>query len=117
MQVPRMKITVRQLETREFWDDHWIGYIFLLPAVVTLVLHEPLGMTDAFLMGGRVSADHTRMTLAALILGSVAFVVYAFALPIVKGRGWRWVPPKIIHLVCFWGAVMLVISCMSLLHP
>jgi hypothetical protein len=117
MPVFRMKMTIRYLNPREFWDGHWIGYLFLLPAVVMLVLHEPLGMTDAFLMGDRVSADRNLMTLAALILGSVAFVVYAFALPIVKGRGWRWVPPKIIHLVCFWGAVMLVISCMSLLHP
>jgi hypothetical protein len=81
-----------------------------------LVLHEPLGMTDAFLIGDQVSADYNLMTLGALILGSVAFVVYAFALPIVKGRGWRWVPPKIMHLVCFWGAVTLVISCMSLLN-
>ena len=117
MQVLRVKITITYLNPREFWDCHWIGYFFLLPAVVMLVLHKPLGMTDAFLMGDRVSADYNLMTLAALILGRVAFVVYAFALPIVKGRGWRWVPPKIIHLVCFWGAVMLVISCMSLLHP
>jgi hypothetical protein len=117
MQGPRYKITIRYLKPREFWDGHWIGYLFLLPAVVMLVLHEPLGMTDASLMGDGVSADHYRMTLDALILGSVAFVAYAFALPIVKGRGWRWVPPKIIHLVCFWGAVMLVMSCMSLLHP
>jgi hypothetical protein len=118
MQVPRWKITIRYLKPREFWDDgHWIGYLFLLPAVVTLLLHEPLGMTDAFLMGDQVSADYNLMTLSALTLGSVAFVVYAFALPIVKGQGWRWVPPKIIHLVCFWGAVLLVISCMSLPHP
>ena len=118
MRVLRMTITIRYLKTREFWyDGHWIGYLFLLPAVVMLVLHEPLGMTDAFFMGDRVSADYNLMMLAALILGSVAFVVSAFALPIVKGRGWRWVPPKIIHLVCFWGAVLLVISCMSLLHP
>jgi hypothetical protein len=110
-------MTIRYLNRREFWGDgHWIGYLFLLPAVVMLVLHEPLGMTDAFLMGDRASADYNLITLAALILGSVAFVVYAFALPIVKGRGWRWVAPKIIHLVCFWGAVMLVISWMSLLH-
>jgi hypothetical protein len=66
-----------------------------------LALHEPLGMTDAFLMGDRLSADYNLKTLAALILGSVAFVAYAFGLPIVKGRRWRWVPPKIIHLVCF----------------
>jgi hypothetical protein len=112
-----MKITIRYLDPREFWDRHWIGYLFLLPAVVMLVLHEPLGMTGAYLMRDTDSADYNLMTLAALILGSVAFVVYAFALPIVKGRGWRWVPPKIIHLVFFWGAVMLVISCRSLLHP
>jgi hypothetical protein len=112
-----MKITIRYLNPWEFWDGHWIGYLFLLPAVVMLALHEPLGMTDAFLMGDRLSADYNLMTLAALILGSVAFVAYAFALPVVKGRGWRWVPPKIIHLVCFWGAVMLVISWMSLLRP
>ena len=68
-------------------------------------------------MSDRVSADYNLMTVGALILGSVALVVYAFALPVVKGRGWRWVPPKIIHLVFFCGAVKLVISCMSLLHP
>ena len=117
MQVLRTKITIHQLDPREFWAGHWIGYLFLLPVVAMLVLHEPLGMTTAFLMGDSVSADYNLMTLAALILGSVAFVVYAFALPIVTGRGWRWVPPKMIHLVCFWGAVMLVISCVSLLHP
>jgi hypothetical protein len=116
MQAFRMKITVHQLETREFWKAHWIGYLFLLPAVVMLALHELLGMTDAFLMGDRVSPEHDLTTLAALNLGSVAFVIYAFALPIVKGQGWRWVPPKIVHLVCFWGAFMLVISCMSRLH-
>jgi hypothetical protein len=118
MQGPRWKITIRYLKPREFWDDgHWIGYLFLLPAVVMLVVHEPLGMAGAFLMSDRVSADHNLMTLAALILSSVAFVVYAFALPVVKGQGWEWVPPKIIHLVCFWGVVMLAISCMSLLQP
>jgi hypothetical protein len=116
LQVPRVKMTIRYVNPREFWHDHWIGYLCLLPAVVMLVLHESLGITDAFLMGDRVSADYNLMTFAALILGSMAFVVYVFALPIVKGRGWEWVPPKIIHLVFFWGAVMLVISCMSFLH-
>jgi hypothetical protein len=68
-----------------FWDGHWIGFLFLLPFVVMFVLHDPLGMTDAFLMGDRASADYNLMTFAALLLGSLAFVVYALALPIVKG--------------------------------
>ena len=78
---------------------------FLLPFVVMFVLHEPLGMTDALLMGDRVSANYNLMTFAAGFFGSLAFVIYAFALPVVKGRGWGWLPAKIIFLVSFWGAV------------
>jgi hypothetical protein len=107
---------LRPIETREFAEGHWIGFLFLLPVVVMLTLHEPLGMTDAFLMGDRVSANYNLMTFASLFLGSAVFVVYAFALPLVKGGGWRWVPPKIIFLVVFWGIVMLAISWMSALR-
>jgi hypothetical protein len=57
------------------------------------------------------------MTLAAVLLGSVAFVVFAFALPVVRGQGWRWVPPKLVFLVCFWGAVIMAVNFMSRLHP
>jgi hypothetical protein len=74
-------------------------------------------MTDAFLMGDRVSANYNLLTFASLFLGSLAFLIYAFALPIVKGRGWRWVPPKIIFLVFFWTIFILVMSYMRLLHP
>jgi hypothetical protein len=42
----------------------------LVPFVVMFVLHEPLGMTDTFLMGDRVSADYNLMTFASLFLGS-----------------------------------------------
>jgi hypothetical protein len=98
-------------------DYHWVGFLFLLPGVVMLALHEPLGMTDAFQMGDQVSANYNLTTLAVLILGSLAFVIYAFAVPIVKGRGWRWVPLKLVFLIFFWGAVMLAIGFMSLLHP
>ena len=100
-----------------FWDGHWIGFLFLVPFVVVFVLHDPLGMTDAFLMGDRVSANYNLLTFAALFLGSLAFVIYALALPIVKGRGWRWVMPEIIFLVVFWGVAILVMSYMSVLHP
>jgi hypothetical protein len=53
-----------------FRDGHWVGFLFLVPFVVMFVLHEPLGMTDAFLMGDRVSADYNLMTFASLFLGS-----------------------------------------------
>jgi hypothetical protein len=101
-----------------FWDGHWIGFLFLLPFVVMFVLHEPLGMTDAFLMGDRTSANYNLLTFAALFFGSAAFVVYAIALPFVKGRGSRWVVPKIIFLICLWGVFLLaMMSYLSLLRP
>jgi hypothetical protein len=100
-----------------FRDGHWVGFLFLVPFVVMFVLHEPLGMTDAFLMGDQGSANYNLMTFATLFLGSSAFVIYAFALPIAKGRGWRWVMPKIIFLVVLWGVAILVMRFTSLLHP
>jgi hypothetical protein len=30
---------------------HWVSFLFLLPGVVMLALHEPLGMTEAFQLG------------------------------------------------------------------
>jgi hypothetical protein len=99
-----------------FWDGHWIGFLFLLPAIVMLALHEPLGMTDAALMGDRVSAEYNLMTFAALFFGSLAFVISAVALPIVKRRGSRWVAPKIIFLICCWAVFVLVMTYKSLLH-
>ena len=107
----------RPPRAREFWDGHWLGFLFLMPFVVMFLLHEPLGMTDAFLMGDRVSANYNVLTFASLFFGSLAYVIYAFTLPIVKGRGWSWVMPKIIFLVAFWGVAILVMSYMSLLHP
>jgi hypothetical protein len=109
----------RPIKNRDegFWDGHWIGFLFLLPFVVMFVLHELLGMTDALLMGDRVSANYNLMTLAAGFFGSLAFVIYAFVLPIVKERGWGWLPAKIIFLVSLWGAAFLSMRYMRLLHP
>jgi hypothetical protein len=96
---------------------HWITFLFLLPGIVMLALHESPGMTGAFQLGDQVSADYNLATLAALFFGSFAFVIYAVGLPIVTGRGWRWVLPKLVFLVCFWCAFIMAISFMSLLHP
>lgn len=98
----------RPITTRDagFWDGHWIGFLFLLPFVVMIVAHEVLGMSDALLMGNDPRDDDARpynlLMIAVLYLGSLAFVVYTFALPIMKGRGWRWVFPKLMFLAIYW---------------
>jgi len=91
-----------------FCDGHWISFTFLLPFIVMLVMHDFLGMSDAFLMGDRSDALYNLCMLLALPLGSLAFIVHTFALPLVRGRGWGWVPPKLIFLGAYWGVVFAV---------
>jgi len=104
-----------------FWNGHWVGFLFLLPFVVMLVVHELLGMSWAFLGGDTPRDNDSRgfnlMMFGAHFLGGLAFVLYAFALPIVKGRGWRWVMPKLIFLVIYWGVGLLVELGLEILHP
>ena len=102
-----------------FWSGHWVGFLFLLPFVVMLVIHELYGLSWAFLGAGLPGVDAPGFNLlmfGADFLGIVAFVLYAFALPIVKGTGWRWVMPKLIFVVLYWGAGMLAVFALELLH-
>ena len=57
------------------------------------------------------------MMFVAHSLGSLAFVIYAVALPIVKGEGWRWVTPKLIFVAIYWVAGILVALGLESLHP
>jgi hypothetical protein len=97
---------------------HGIGFLFLLPFVVMLVIHEYRGMSDALLMGDDPRDEYARgynlLMVVALYLGSFAFLIYTVALPIVTGRCWRWIAPKIIFLAFYWGAVMAVMYLVSL---
>jgi hypothetical protein len=113
----------RPIKSRDegFWNGHWIGFLFLLPFVVMLVAHERLGLSWAFLGGDTPRDDDSRgfnlMMFVVHFLGILAFVIYAFALPIAKGRGWRWVTPKLIFVAIYWVAGMLVAAGLETLRP
>jgi hypothetical protein len=89
-----------------FWDGNWITFTFLLPYVIMRAAHEPLGISNALLMGDRNDALYNLCMLLALALGNLAFLVHTFALPLVKGQGWGWVAPKLLFLGAFWGAIL-----------
>ncbi len=52
----------------------------------------------------------------ALLLGSVAFLVHTLPLPLIKGYGWGWVPPKFIFLAACWGIFIAVEALVTTLH-
>jgi hypothetical protein len=91
-----------------FWDGNWISFAMMLPFILLFVARVPLGISDAFLMGDRGDATYNLCMMLALLLGSLAFLVHTLALPLDKGYGWRWVPPKLIFLGACWGIFIVV---------
>jgi hypothetical protein len=90
------------------WDGNWISFTLLLPFILIFVARVPLGISDAFLMGDRRDADYNLCMILALLLGSVVFLVHTLALPLIKGYGWGWVPPKLIFFAACWGIFIAV---------
>jgi hypothetical protein len=95
------------------WDGNWISFTLLLPFICLFVARVPLGISDAFMMGDRRDADYNLCMILALLLGSVAFFVHTLALPLIKGYGWGWVPPKLIFLAACWGIFIAVAAFMA----
>ncbi len=106
---------VRQSARRRggFWDGNWISFTLMLPFFLMFVARVPLGISDAFLMGDRSDAVYNLCMLLAFFLGSAAFLVHTLALPLSKGYGWGWVPPKLIFLAGCWGILMAVAAFMT----
>ena len=100
-----------------FWNGHWIGFLFLVPFVVMYVIRELLGMSSTYVAGGTTwdefSVEYTLNMLASLRLGILAFVIYTLAMPVIKGRGWRWVIPKLIFAVSYWLFGRYLVGSMS----
>ena len=85
----------------------------MLPFILLFVARVPLGISDAFLMGDRGDADYNLCMMLALLLGSAAFLVHTLALPLSKGYGWGWIPPKLIFLAGRRGILMAVAAFMT----
>jgi hypothetical protein len=54
---PASMTVVRPLHTmttRTIVQSHWIGFLFLLPFLIMLVVHDTLGLSDAFLFVSRL---------------------------------------------------------------
>ena len=45
------------MTTRTIIQSHWIGFLFLLPFLIMLAVHDTLGLSDAFLFV-RDQRDH-----------------------------------------------------------
>jgi hypothetical protein len=93
--------------SRPLHQSHWAGFLFLVPFIVLLGIHDVLGLSDAALLlrdqRDRDSQLFNFVMIGVFYAGVVLFVADAVSL---ANRGWRWLVLKLVLLVVYWGAVL-----------
>jgi hypothetical protein len=90
-------------------QSHWVAFLLLLPGVFMLILHHRLGLSDALNVptppGEREAHLFNWMMAVVLWLGAGAFFLHALSL---WRRGWHLVGAKLIFLVLYWSAILIL---------
>jgi hypothetical protein len=89
--------------------SHWIGFLFLLPFLVMIWLHNALGLSDAFLLV-RNQRDHDSQffnlaTVVMFYFGIAGFAAHALCL---TSRGKQWLLAKLLLLAVYWTVISLL---------
>jgi hypothetical protein len=104
--------TVRLLDamnSKAIMQSHWIAFPILVPAVVLLIVHRQLGLSDALNVptppGEREAHLFNWVIVSVFYLGVGAFFLHTLSL---LSRGWRWVVAKLVFLAAYWGVVLIL---------
>jgi hypothetical protein len=96
------------MSSKPSFCSHWFGFLFLLPFLLMLCIHEVLGLSDQ-LLGVRVGEQDDPVAslfnlvmMIAFFLGVVCYIAHAIAL---VNRGTHWLLVKIALLALYWGGV------------
>lgn len=101
--LPELSTTSFKCVCRIILQSHTFGFVCLVPAVIMLMVHHELGLTDAFLMGDRKSANYNLVMMAVFFAGIAACVLHTCYL---ANRGGKWVLLKAILLVLYWAGFL-----------
>jgi len=97
------------MTARTVIHSHWIGFLFLLPFLIMLAVHDALGLSDAFFLvadqGDRDSQMFNLAMVAMFYLGVAAFVGHALSL---ASRSRLWLCEKILLLLAGWCGIVLL---------
>jgi hypothetical protein len=90
-------------------QSHWLGFLFLLPFLSMLALHDALGLTDAALLvrdqRDRDSQMFNFAMIAVFYLGVTLFIAHAFFL---ARRSKPWLCGKLAFLAAYWSAILFL---------
>jgi len=95
------------MQTKTIMQSHWVGFLFLVPFQVMLVIHRLLRLSDALMIqtppGEREARTYNLMMVAVFFCGVTAFLSHAFSF----ARPDRvWLIAKLVVLVVYCTIVM-----------
>ena len=97
------------MSTKTVMQSHWIAFLFLVTAIIMVVLHHQLGLSDALNVptppGEREAHLFNWVMVAVFLLGMAAFFFHAL---ILWSRGWQWVVAKLVFLALYWITILKV---------
>ena len=97
------------MSTKAIMQSQWVAFPFLVPAVVMLILHRQLGLSDALNVptppGEREAHIFNWVMVSVFYLGVGVFFLHTLSL---SSRGWRWVAAKLTFLAIYWGAILML---------
>src|SRR5260221_11852612 len=95
------------MSTKAIMQSHWVAFVFLLPAVIMLILHQRLGLSDALNVptpsGEREAHLFNWVMVMVFWIGIAAFSLHALSL---CNRGWSWIGAKLVVLAIYWGLML-----------
>ena len=97
------------MNARAIMQSHWIAFGFLVPAVIMLIIHHRLGLSDALNVptppGEREAHLFNWVMVAVFWFGVAGYFGHALSL---LNRSWRWVAAKLVILAIYWITILLV---------
>jgi hypothetical protein len=97
------------MTTRTTIQSHWNGFLFLLPFLIMLAVHDKLGLSDAFLLVRDQRDSDSQMFNLAMVavfyLGVGAFAAHTLFL---ASRSRLWLYGKLLLLAVYWSGILLL---------
>jgi hypothetical protein len=89
-------------------QQDWVGFLFLLPFLVLLAIHDALGLSDSIVGGNQNDRDSFAFNWCLIIVflsGVSTFVAHAVFV-VLRRPDWRWFVAKLLVLIAYWASAV-----------
>lgn len=98
------------MNTNTITKSHWVAFPILVPAIILLIMHRQLGLSDALNVpatpGEREAYLFNWVLASVFYFGVGVFFLHALSL---SSLGSRWLVAKLGFLAVYWGVILMLI--------